>query len=336
MLHDLYRLNRRPQWIYARPIGALLVCATLLGLGSACSKKPTFAGAALNRLEGTVTLVPAGGAPYRVTEAMLFTPQGLLLEGDSVSTGSASRVDIQFPTGLVMRLGADSAVKLAKGKVLSGDNFSEVVMDLTKGRLMTRKQKLHQDSRVIVQTPTITASVRGTEFLVIAEPGSGEVLVQEGTVVVSGEPATRDVDAPDAPSEPDAESEIEIMDVDGTEVSEGTKIEINESGDGEDVAELDDEDRQELAEMSDGLDYMDAQGLQQIEQIMQSFEEAKAEIGAAVEEQRLKNDDLIRQERQRMRDEFESQKSQIRGEDDNLKNAQDKARSELDRIKNMQ
>ena len=87
--------------------------------------------------------------------------------------------------------------------------------------------------------------------------------------------------------------------------------------------------------MSDGLDYMDAQGLEQIESIRQAFEAAKADIGEAVKEQRAKNQEMIQQERSRLKDDFEARKNEIRGEG-GVKDAQGKAQSEMDRIKNMQ
>ncbi|MCR9144870.1 MAG: FecR family protein [bacterium] len=347
---------------------AAVVCiaASMLLL---CGKKTPFPGAALVNPIGTVTLEPAKGDAYRFIDAMEFQPEGLLLEGDLVRTSANSRVDLQFPAGLVMRLGANSAVKLSRGKILGGENFGQVLMDLEKGRLMTRKQKLNSKSKVVIRTPTLIASVRGTEFLVKQDGSGGEVLVQEGTVVVDGPgtPGTRDIEEPPSPEAPDSEeppapeapeesstdpndAEEEIDDpydtldedleaiVNGQEVEEGNKIEVtddSEAPDEEDLAELDEDDREELEEMSDGLDYMDAQGLEQIEGILQSFEEAKAEIREAVDEQREKNREMMDSEKARMRDEFQAQKDAIRGEGE-VKDAQGKAQSELDRIKNMQ
>lgn len=338
----------------------------------ACGKGKPFPGAALVNPLGTVTLMPASGkSAYRLTAEMQFRPEGLLLEGDAVRTGPNSRVDLQFPAGLVMRLGANSAVKLSRGKVLAGENFTDVLMELKNGRLMTRKKKLGAKSRVFIATPTIIASVRGTEFLVKADGDESAVLVQEGTVVVDEVPQFRGEElppVPEAPDSPDAPEVPEVPDVpeiseEATEVTEGNKIEvettdatdtsdatdaseeITDTGEStesedtdsaldEDVAELDEDDREELDEMSDGLDYMDATGLEQIEAIQQSFEEAKQEIREAIDEQREANRELIETEKARMQDEFDAQKDAIRG--DNVKQAQGEAQSELDRIKNMQ
>ncbi|MEQ9366306.1 MAG: FecR family protein, partial [Leptospirales bacterium] len=318
--------------------------------------KTPFPGAALANPIGIVSLIPAKGPGYTFTSEMMFRPEGLLLEGDSVRTGANSRVDLQFPAGLVMRLGADSQVKLSRGKILGGDNFGRVLMDLKEGRLMTRKQKLNAKSRVVIRTPTLIASVRGTEFLIKQDRASGEVLVQEGTVVVNGPgaPTTRDIEDPPTPERPgDTTTDTNEQPIDdpydtldedleaitnGQDVDEGNKIEITDdttAPEEGDVAELDEADREELEEMTDGLDYMDAQGLQQIEGIMQSFKEAKAEIGEAVREQREKNREMMDSEKSRMRDEFQAQKDAIRGEGE-VKDAQGKARNELDRIKNMQ
>ncbi len=319
-----------------------------------CGGKKAFPGAALVNSRGQVTLLPANGQPYAFEESMKFKPEGLLLEGDAVRTGANSRVDLQFPTGLVMRLGANSNVRLSRGKILGGENYGQVLMDLKQGRLMTRKQKLNAGSRVVIRTPTLVASVRGTEFLVKQDGPAGEVLVQEGTVLVSDDdeipsaPTTRDIDGPPTPEQPGDEEPIDdpydTLDEDleaitnGQEVDEGNKIEVTEDTEAPeegDVDELNDDDRAELEEMSDGLDYMDAQGLEQIESILQSFEEAKAEIREAVEEQREKNREMMDSEKSRMRDEFEAQKDAIRGEG-GVKDAQGGAQSELDRIKNMQ
>ncbi|MCB1175235.1 MAG: FecR domain-containing protein [Leptospiraceae bacterium] len=301
----------------------LFVTFLTLGLSSACNKteQKAFQGAVLSNPQGEIWVTRVNNQRYQLSKENLQTGDGLVGQGDIIETKSSSSVDLQYDTGMSMRLGPGSKLTIQKSNLKEQGGSPDVHVKLDQGRLLTRSEKLGADANVLVQTPTMVASVRGTEFLV--KPDEEAVLVDEGSVAVSNttspnnaEPASPDVSDPKPPA----------IDEDSTVVvEEGNKVE--EDSDEFVVQPLDEEDRQELDELSDGLEYINADTRKHLQDIISAYESEKERIHAEFQQQLDRNREIMDAEKQKQKDTFNSEKSRITGED---------ARNAMDRIKNPQ
>jgi hypothetical protein len=227
-----------------------------------------------------------------------------------------------------MRLGANTKAKLEGAQILTGEGFTKVLFRLDKGRALTKTDKLTAGSSVKIVTPTATASVRGTEFMVKEEEEASTTLVSEGSVEVS-----------DSSNE---NSEV---------VEEGNKANISETGELI-LSTLDETDTQELGEMAQGLSGISEDGAKRIQEILQTFEENKELIKKAVEAQKLINAENLQEQLEKNKDLLDTQnlknqetlekakkttedlKKVIQGDSKEKKGeALDKAKSELDKLK---
>lgn len=108
-----------------------------------------------------------------------------LAKGQTVTTGSGSRADIQLDNGTVMRLGADSKLKITE-LVLEG-RASSTSTDLEKGSASMQVTRLNRGSSFSVSTVSAVAGVRGTYFYINSDDKSKDVNIAcySGKVVVS-------------------------------------------------------------------------------------------------------------------------------------------------------
>ncbi|MCB1326327.1 MAG: FecR domain-containing protein [Spirochaetales bacterium] len=247
---------------------------------------------------GAVQVTRRDGEQYFFTEDMQGSADALLLEGMLLRTGPDGSVDLKFQTGIAMRVGASTGLRMTRSQIVSDDAQSRVLVDLVQGRLMTRTETLTADSEIVVRTPTAVASVRGTEFAVIEEE-LNQLLVNEGQVDVADETGT----------------------VEET-VTEGNRAEVDPEGQVE-LTELSEEDQEVLDELSDGLEYLDPEGAAQIDSIIETYEDARTNMEESVQQQIQANREMFEQETQRMRNEFEQQREEIQGG----------VRDQLDRIR---
>lgn len=128
-------------------------------------------------------------------EAKLVTSKGeiaatkgaILQEADKVITGKKSQVDLVLPNKILLRIDQNSTVELREFAQLEGGAQRDRLM-LQKGAVFAKVAKLDKKSSFAIQTPTLVAGVRGTQFLTEAgEGGTGKVAVIEGTVGVESQ-----------------------------------------------------------------------------------------------------------------------------------------------------
>ncbi len=261
----------------------MLLNRTLIGFaaliiiaGTSCKKKAEdLQGGTITAVSGDVRIESAAGVSRRITTQNLFTKESFFMPGEVLVTEKASLVDMQFAAGQVVRIGESTRVKLSGARILSGENFSQVLMDLKQGKVFVRSDKISSTSVFTIATPTAIASVRGTEFLINEEKGSSETLVQDGSVQVSDE-------------------NLENPDV----VDEGNKAEVEQNGEVE-VNPLDEDDKKELADISNNIQTIQADAQARIQDIIANFEENKARIQQALEEQKKVNESVIQNQRDR-------------------------------------
>jgi hypothetical protein len=146
----------------------------------------------VNFMAGTVLLIDGSKkAPARVGD--------VVSGGMTIETGPASFVDIYFDDNAIKVL-EKSSVTVKELLTDTRENAEKTGLHVTRGRIYVRvARKLAKSERFAVTSPTTTAGVRGTEFLVAQEGEKGTVACLTGTVEVKNEasPAGDTVDVTD-------------------------------------------------------------------------------------------------------------------------------------------
>src|SRR5689334_17730384 len=103
-----------------RITGILGLAVLALGAAGAlqCGKTSDLQGAVVTAAKGSVTTADESGKQRAFTNADLYTKAGLLTPGMSLWTGPESSADLQFATGLVMRVSACSKMKLETARIV--------------------------------------------------------------------------------------------------------------------------------------------------------------------------------------------------------------------------
>lgn len=134
---------------------------------------------------GEATIVTESGTRIKLTKNMRLSADNIVFPGSRLLTGPNSNVDLVFTDSIKVRLGANSTISLDASKILESENFSQIKMKLTKGRIFTDSGKLAKNSSLIISTLRSVVNVRGTEFMVEETGSSNTVLVENGSVAVT-------------------------------------------------------------------------------------------------------------------------------------------------------
>ncbi|MBL8021998.1 MAG: FecR domain-containing protein [Leptospirales bacterium] len=110
----------------------------------------------------------------------------LVKKGDVLRTLADGTMSVQLSTGAIFRMAPGTEVVL-QDLVRDNSGF-RVRLDVKRGSLASKLDKLGKSDAYVVSTPTAIAGVRGTEFLVeIAQAASAaSVMVNDGSVAVAG------------------------------------------------------------------------------------------------------------------------------------------------------
>jgi hypothetical protein len=103
--------------------------------------------------------------------------------GDQIATGDASRIALNLIDGSQLRLEANTTINI-KQLVYEGKFISEASFVLEKGKAWSYVKPLKGKAKYEVETPTITAAVRGTAFNVGYIDGTSRVYVSKHSVGV--------------------------------------------------------------------------------------------------------------------------------------------------------
>jgi hypothetical protein len=150
--------------------GAVLAAFLIITAGPATAKE--FA--TLHPLEGTVEVQRGQGAFTAGSEGQT------LRTGDTVRTGPDGRTEIEYFDGSITRLDHETTFTLRELASYPDTPGSKVIEgEQSEGRTFERVTELTDSkSRFDVDTPTATASVRGTEYVLTTHPdGSTEIWV---------------------------------------------------------------------------------------------------------------------------------------------------------------
>ena len=243
-------MNIKQKTIYANSITsgitALSLIAAIMLISAGCGrmkKMPDIQGAIITEYRGTVTVQKNGSELYTISPEDINTEKAIIADGAILSTEKNSRADLQFTTGISMRVGPETQIKVEKTQVLTGENFSRVLLYLKKGGLYTKVPKQSNSSTVAITTPTAAAMVRGTEFYIEESEGRNKVSVIEGAVLVR--PSAKG--AEEKLLEQNKKSEIAGSKMVPSDISEGELQTIREKGSG--ISEISDSAKSQFSEI---------------------------------------------------------------------------------------
>lgn len=154
----------------------LFLCA---GAGCKEEKKSIEREGVVNFLTGEVVLVSADGkeAPAKIGDAV---KQGMKIK----TAGKKSTAEVFFGENAVKVLG-DTVVEVKTLLTYVDSGNEESAFYVEKGMFFSKvTRKLTKGDSYSVKSPTTTAGVRGTDFLISEEEGKGNVAVLDGAVEV--------------------------------------------------------------------------------------------------------------------------------------------------------
>ncbi|TGK13885.1 transcriptional regulator [Leptospira fletcheri] len=243
-----------------------IVCILAVSMGFIdCRKaKEDLQGGVITFAKGSVKLFDKAG------KEKASTPDSFLMPEDRIETGKDSYADLQLTDGVVIRIKENTSLILKKIFIDSknGELFTD--LNMNKGKIFSKvSTKLGKTSQFNVTTPTVVASVRGTDFQVEDNGKSAHTLVSNGSVSVT------DADDPTKQATADA----------------GEKV----SSDGKDLTEgnLTDAEKAELENDSATIQSVTEEQRARIQEILKDFQENKALILQGMEDQKQRNRELI-------------------------------------------
>lgn len=149
----------------------------------------------VTKFEGDVSAVSAGtGKSIRAFNNMK------LKQGDKLQTGKNSWAEIKVDEDKTVLVSENSSLDISE---LSGKGKSTVtLLMLEAGKVWTNiNEKLNDDARYEIRTPTATMGVRGTRFYVESQETGTKVAVLEGTVAASVKILDKGADNKNLPKE---------------------------------------------------------------------------------------------------------------------------------------
>lgn len=165
--------------------GGLALC---LALATTLVAAPAMAGAKGPKatfVKGTVEVGKDEAGPYkRLKRNKRVKP------GQFVRTGEASRAELKFPDGSILRIGPGSVLHLKEAGFNSKTKAVSVDATVVGGKAWAKVSKLvGSDAKFAVKSKNAVAGVRGTIFRVNVERDEATVVkVYDGAVAVSNSP----------------------------------------------------------------------------------------------------------------------------------------------------
>lgn len=148
-------------------------------------------------------------------EAKVFGAKGqskpvkgtILHESDKIQTGNKTQVDLVLPNNILIRIDHNTTILMQDFGLAEGGIQTDRLV-LHQGSVFAKVAKLEKSSSFAIQTPTLVAGVRGTQFMTeVGANGQGKVAVTEGKVAVASSQTGKT-----------------------TEVKEGEQVQVTEKG----------------------------------------------------------------------------------------------------------
>jgi len=228
----------------------------------------------------------------RNNQEIAVEASGFVMQGDTIRTGEASGIDLEFPNGALLRVKEKTSISITS--ILSQED-SQVEIALNRGKIFSKiKNKLKERDFYRIKTPTMVAGVRGTEFS-ISEEEIPKIMVLEGEV--SAEKKSSPISS----------------------VSAGKKAE----GDTLELSDLSPEEKKELESDSISLIPSSGEFKENAQRLLVDFKESQKTL---IESQKTKNQNELTEQKEKNQTELESQKATNR---ENLNTQIEKNNEEL-------
>ncbi|MCS7186011.1 MAG: FecR domain-containing protein [Armatimonadetes bacterium] len=163
-----------------------LVALTLLIFGSIETLRIAPLIAKVVEVKGDVVAVLPPKAGRKQTLERPLKVGSLVLAGTTVKTGKDSFVVLNWVDDVEMRIGPETQLKVTRSSFNKATKAIDALFRLNLGAVFVNlKRKLNPRSRLELETPAITAAVRGTAYEVEVKPNGETILqVKRGTVAV--------------------------------------------------------------------------------------------------------------------------------------------------------
>lgn len=152
----------------------IVLCLSVIFPNLSCKKEAPVEEAIATFIMGDVKLLRQNKTPRQIKHGDKMAVQ------DIITTGKNSLFAFQVGESAVIRIAANTSVLIAD--LLTGKSNKLV---LNQGRVLASVKKLRKHSIYEVQTHTIVAAVRGTEFSVSYDKGKSVLAVKDGAVNVA-------------------------------------------------------------------------------------------------------------------------------------------------------
>jgi len=157
----------------------VLIFVSLLSLQISAKDEPKRSGI-INFLIGKATIT-------RNNNTMKARQGAKIYQGDVIKTENKSQVDIYFGESSVIKVMPNSSLTVTQLEDSNGEG-SKTTFFLKIGKVFSSiGKKLSKNDSHIIKTDTITAAVRGTEFMVEAEGKEPVVACTKGSVNVTND-----------------------------------------------------------------------------------------------------------------------------------------------------
>ena len=163
-----------------------LMAVTLLIFGSIETLRIAPKVAKVTEVRGEAVAIIPSRLERKEPATRPLTVGSLVLTGMRIRTGKNSSVTLKWVDEVEMRIGPDTEMQVMRSSYDRATKALEGLFRLNLGTIFVNlKRKLPARSRLELETPAITAAVRGTVFEVSVAPnGTTVVEVLEGTVAV--------------------------------------------------------------------------------------------------------------------------------------------------------
>ncbi len=253
----------------------------------------------------------------------------------TIVCGKNSGVDILTHDGIFVRVYSETKVRV--GTILgSGNSSIDSKIFLNSGKIFTIAKKLPKARSISVETPSVVAGVRGTEFMVIQEepddpqasfPMPAKVLVLDGTVETGLLSSGQTYIVEEGKKLDSVEDKFIVVDLTSDERAELQRESFS-------VASLVEERRNEIQSIIERFE-------QEKSSILKEIEEKKVEDNKILENQKIQDKKLLQNQKDKntesirnLKKELENQKSEVQKKaEEEMDSIQSSGQSELERIR---
>lgn len=296
-----------------------LSIAFLVLLVFSCKEKPTPPAQATPHAVAVVFVSGQNANIVNASGTVKAKKGALVSQNDRIITGAKSIVDLLLPNRIVVRVDQNTTVEM-RTLTTSADGAQNDKLYLQRGLVFAKVAKLGIHSSFAIQTPTVVAGVRGTEFMTSSDDkGGGKVAVTEGRVAVQSGAAEHAINAGEQ-AQVDGSGSVSSGKIDAstleqmkqfTTVADARaqqqqmledairfqKEALERAGGTDKVKEIIDQNNQMIqdkkAETQQKIDAQKGETTNKIQEMKQGTDQKKDEMQNSIEEQRKKRDELF-------------------------------------------